>query len=641
MNVKIFSFFIITNINQSVRYCKEREMNGRNKNNELTVFLSYNWMDKEKCDSIQLYLENRGIICIRDTKNLEEYGSLNEFMNSIRETDFAIMLIGEEYLKSANCMYELIQRRKELNFIERLIPVVIDKKIFDIEFHIEIIKYWEEKYTNIQNSINGKNLANRVQIIEKMRQYQIIATEIGEILEEICDRLNPQIGEIELSIYKYIIKICKSYKISFPFIELPYGVTHNIYTLGKYGNIDFDKVQIFDIIKFGRYDKENDSLLYYKYRSLPEIDWIVLDKQDKKLLLVSKDIIEIYPYEKSLDKEKTSWEKCSLNTWLNHNFLDYAFDSEEKNMIIGEEISILSESEIKKYLLDKRAYFTNYVKYKVERFLDRNKLLKPEWWIRLDSPYKDNFTIVKEDGKLYDMPIFSIGAGVRPMIWVNSDQHIFNYTQPNVYLLETNYLNLNMGDIVEFGRYPYNLKDTFLTPYNDLPRIEWKVINIDKNTIWLITKNIIDLRNYHITNDIKYLNWEEAAINLWLNSNDKEGFYGFAFNAEEKRIIRDKRINLLNYSEVKLYLKEDTYCRCTDYARGKKGCFRTEDKDDLCEWWLRFNYNKEDWDGDEWYFGANGENTVIQKNGIGLQMESFTLENGIRPVLHISKSSIQ
>ena len=84
-----------------------------------------------------------------------------------------------------------------------------------------------------------------------------------------------------------------------------------------------EEVKRDDVIVFGRYEQDND------LGNGPEpIEWIVLDTQDGKALLLSKYGLDAVPYNDDNNSAGT-WETCTLRTWLNDTFLNAAFTQEE------------------------------------------------------------------------------------------------------------------------------------------------------------------------------------------------------------------------------------------------------------------------------------------------------------------------
>ena len=91
--------------------------------------------------------------------------------------------------------------------------------------------------------------------------------------------------------------------------------------------LDFKKG---DTLTFGKYYQDNSA-------EKKPIKWTVLDYSDDKVLLLSKYVIDAKPYNSSL--VNTTWERCSLRTWLNGEFATKAFSSQEKNLIVTTRIS--------------------------------------------------------------------------------------------------------------------------------------------------------------------------------------------------------------------------------------------------------------------------------------------------------------
>ena len=87
------------------------------------------------------------------------------------------------------------------------------------------------------------------------------------------------------------------------------------------------KPEIGDLIEFGHYEQDND------LENGPEvIQWRVLDVVDGKALLVSRTCLAAQPYNEVYTD--ITWEKCTLRKWLNGEFLQEAFSSEEQKDIV-------------------------------------------------------------------------------------------------------------------------------------------------------------------------------------------------------------------------------------------------------------------------------------------------------------------
>ncbi len=78
------------------------------------------------------------------------------------------------------------------------------------------------------------------------------------------------------------------------------------------------------VINFGKWHKKTEE-------DMESIEWIVLDIEDDKALLISRYGIECLPY--NTEKKPTTWAGSSLKEWLNNDFFKNAFSKEEKDMI--------------------------------------------------------------------------------------------------------------------------------------------------------------------------------------------------------------------------------------------------------------------------------------------------------------------
>lgn len=81
-------------------------------------------------------------------------------------------------------------------------------------------------------------------------------------------------------------------------------------------------------IYFGEYEQDND-----ESTGKEAIEWLVLDKQDDKMLVTSRYALDCQYY--NTEKLTITWEECTLRNWCNSAFYEAAFISEEKNVILA------------------------------------------------------------------------------------------------------------------------------------------------------------------------------------------------------------------------------------------------------------------------------------------------------------------
>jgi len=95
--------------------------------NEQSVFISYAWDGEreEIVDQIDQALQSRGLKIIRDKRNLGYKGSIKAFMERIGQGNCVIVVISDKYLRSPNCMFELVEVAENKQFYDRVFPIVL------------------------------------------------------------------------------------------------------------------------------------------------------------------------------------------------------------------------------------------------------------------------------------------------------------------------------------------------------------------------------------------------------------------------------------------------------------------------------------------------------------------------------------
>ena len=210
-----------------------------------------------------------------------------------------------------------------------------------------------------------------------------------------------------------------------------------------------------DMITFGTYPQTS------KGTDQTPIEWIVLDVQEGKALLLSKYGLDAKQFN-SVQTKNITWEKCTLRSWLNNDFLNTAFSEKEQAEILITEVDnsasqgysrwitvdrnntkdqvfLLSCSEANKYL--EVTYFNhNNTKSRVTptayaemqgAFADTSNRTVDNcaagwWWLRSPGNHWGYASGVTHDGSLRSyMYVNDSSAVVRPALWINLDSDIF------------------------------------------------------------------------------------------------------------------------------------------------------------------------------------------------------------------------
>lgn len=86
------------------------------------------------------------------------------------------------------------------------------------------------------------------------------------------------------------------------------------------------KADVGDTVFFGAYEQDNNIS-----NGKEDIEWLVLAKEDNRLLVISQCALDCRQY--NTDDANVKWECCTLREWLNEDFFNGAFSDVEKAMI--------------------------------------------------------------------------------------------------------------------------------------------------------------------------------------------------------------------------------------------------------------------------------------------------------------------
>jgi hypothetical protein len=163
-------------------------------------------------------------------------------------------------------------------------------------------------------------------------------------------------------------------------------------------------------------------------------DWIVLDKQEDRILVLCKYSVGTSDYHK-YTLASPGWDNCTLRTWLNDDFFNSKMNAseDEKSLILSTQIStpdnpsfgttggatvtdrifLLSHEELTQYLPDSNdRYF----------YKNADDVIPVAWWLRTKGSSGSTAVYVDKYGAidLAGASIFQLDAKqhVRPAMWI-------------------------------------------------------------------------------------------------------------------------------------------------------------------------------------------------------------------------------
>lgn len=175
---------------------KQIEREGKDSMIKPTVFISYNWGSESTADEVESRLKPIATI-LRDKSSIKPWGSITEFMKRIRETDLVVVIVSDKYLKSVNCLYEVMQLLKDNSWNTHSMFLVEDsaKGIYKAIGQLEYIKYWNDEANNLELALKDLSPAQTTNQAEELKKIKLIQLNINDFIRSVSDSNNPELSK--------------------------------------------------------------------------------------------------------------------------------------------------------------------------------------------------------------------------------------------------------------------------------------------------------------------------------------------------------------------------------------------------------------------------------------------------------------
>lgn len=400
-------------------------------------------------------------------------------------------------------------------------------------------------------------------------------------------------------------------------------------------NVDnSDQVKIGDIITFGSYEQDNDLS-----NGKENIEWVVLDVQDGKALILSKYGLTFKPYHTS--ETAITWEECSLRGWLNNEFVNDAFTENDRMAIsytsvpagynpdfpsnpgptTQDHVFLLSAVEVQGYanVWGMSCQVTEYAKNDELAHWGSDDYSSVfyesyRWWLRTPGSDQGNALTVLYNGDIIYREISEYGAdgesvtnncAVRPALWLDLEKTDCDALYKDAPEVVSTAEGIAIGSYVTFGSYE---QDNNLS--NGKEKISWKVLEIQDGKALLLSEYGLDFMPYNT--ELQDVTWETSTLRKWLNND----FITAAFTEDEKKYIpivtveaennpyydtepgadTQDQVFLLGVNDVMKHfaINNDNTCFATEYAKSKGEYEYATASTNVssvyygkCHWWLR------------------------------------------------------
>ncbi len=213
--------------------------------------------------------------------------------------------------------------------------------------------------------------------------------------------------------------------------------SHNTEVVNNQDEIkELGEASVGDHVLFGSYEQDNDLA-----NGKEPIEWLVLDIQENRALLLSRYALDCKQFKNR--PVVATWDTSTIRTWLNSEFLEDAFNSDEQAIIptmtvsadknpysntdpgnsTEDQVFLLSVIETVKYFESDEARKCAPTDYAVSQGTTNSNTHTVDgratcsWWTR--SPNGTGFSaIIKYDGQTDSLPE-RYRSAVRPALWIN------------------------------------------------------------------------------------------------------------------------------------------------------------------------------------------------------------------------------
>lgn len=247
------------------------------KSNE-NIFISYSWRNKTIVDEIDNDFKRIGIKLIRDERYIGDFESISDFMKKIRDSNYVLMVISDEYLKSPSCMFEVLELKKERDYEKRILPILLEdaKQIFKLDGKQKYIKYWENEFDETKKKIGFIDLINSGKLIEQLRVIERIGRDISDFLFTLSDMKLRSLKELKEKNYKPILDFigCKDTLMMTELIKINNmeDLEDKEIELDKFTKIFGETAEYYFIKGYMSQERDNNKKAKYFYEKVLEIN---------------------------------------------------------------------------------------------------------------------------------------------------------------------------------------------------------------------------------------------------------------------------------------------------------------------------------------------------------------------------------
>ena len=156
-----------------------------------SVYVSYAWKpsSQEIVDRLEAACAARGIALQRDANAIKYGESIRNYMRRLGRGGAVVVVLSADYLRSENCLFELLEIEKNKDFHRRVYPILVrGTPFYDHLDRIDYLRFWEEKAEALENKIKGlRQQDHTTSAHTALNHYRDIRRSIDDLSDILAD----------------------------------------------------------------------------------------------------------------------------------------------------------------------------------------------------------------------------------------------------------------------------------------------------------------------------------------------------------------------------------------------------------------------------------------------------------------------
>ncbi len=166
---------------------------------EVEYWVSYGWNDESKALVTRLCEEadRRGKKVLRDLTVLDQGDRFTRFMQRLGTGNKVFVILSDKYLKSPNCMYELLEiwrnsKMADDEFVRRILVLRLeDAKMMGPNERYDCAEYWKGEFKKLDERLRRDPSLLSEADFKRYKLMHNFAHQVGDMLDLMADTLQP------------------------------------------------------------------------------------------------------------------------------------------------------------------------------------------------------------------------------------------------------------------------------------------------------------------------------------------------------------------------------------------------------------------------------------------------------------------